>query len=322
MEFCYQKDFFRKEARIVKLRFVVTYNKIKMRGENMKRQISILVMLLLCVMTVGGCKSSTNEKTAPEATEVVSTPIATKLEKEQTEETKEPKEEEKDKNGQTDAQVTKEPKNNEQTKENLSDKKDYKVVLKKEKGSSKGTFQVTYPQIEGWSDQKSMKYWNELFAAANYGQDDGVDAYTLKTKVMTQSEELLSILMEGSIQYEGISETSKFAYTYNINMKTGKSYRLGDSKANLSEIEDKLMNEDYNIVTKNQNVSMVAVLDTLYLKNEKDDDVARVKEALKECDFSEDNTNAACYSYWKNGKVGLVFNVDEEIGGYSIFELK
>lgn len=288
----------------------------------MKKQISILVMLLLCVMTVGGCKSNTNQEKVPGTTEAVSTPIATKLEKEQTEETKAPKEDEKGKNGQTDAKATEEPKKNEQTKENLSNKKDYKVVLKKGEVSSNGTFKVTYPQIEGWSDQKSMEYWNKLFAAANYGRDDGVDAYTLKTKVMTKSEELLSILMEGSIQYEGINESSKFAYTYNINMKTGKSYRLGDSKANLSEIEDKLMNENYKIVTKNQDVSMVAVLDTLYLQNEKDDDMARVKEALKECDFSEDNTNAACYSYWKNGKVGLVFNVDEEIGGYSIFELK
>lgn len=288
----------------------------------MKRQISILVTLLFCVIMVGGCKSNTNQKTAPETTEAVSTPIVTNLEKEPTEETKAPKEEEKDKNGQTDAKVTEEPKKNEQTKESLSNKKDYKVVLKKGEISSNGTFQVTYPQIEGWSDQKSMKYWNKLFAAANYGRDDGVNAYTLKTKVMTQSEELLSILMEGSVQYEGINEVSKFAYTYNINMKTGKSYRLGDSKANLSEIEDKLMNESYKIVTKNQNVSMVAVLDTLYLQNEKDDDMARVKEALKECDYSEDNTNPACYSYWRKGKVSLVFDVDEEIGGYSIFELK
>lgn len=286
----------------------------------MKSQISILVMFLFCVITVGGCKSNTNDKSTPEVTEVVSTPETTKLENEQIEETKEP--EEKDKSGQVDVKVTEEPKKNEQTKENLSNKKDYKVVLKKGEVSSNGNFQVTYPQIEEWSDQKSMKYWNKLFAAANYGRNDGVDAYTLKTKVMTQNEELLSILMEGSVQYEGINEISKFAYTYNINMKTGKSYQLKDSKENLSEIEDKLMNENYKIVTKNQNVSMVAVLDILYLQNEKDDDMARVKEALKECDYSEDNTNPACYSYWKKGKVSLVFDVDEEIGGYSIFELK
>lgn len=286
----------------------------------MKRQISILVTLLLCVITVGGCKSNTNKKTTPEPTGVVSVSETPQMENEQIEETKEP--EEKDKSGQADAQVTEEPKKNEQTKENLSNKKDYKVVLKKGEVSANGSFQVTYPQIEGWSDQESMEYWNKLFAAANYGRDDGVDAYTLKTKIMTQNQELLSILMEGSVQYEGINEVSKFAYTYNINMKTGKSYRLGDSKANLSEIEDKLMNENYKIVTKNQNVSMVAVLDTLYLQNEKDDDMARVKEALKECDYTEDNANPACYSYWKKGKIGLVFDVDEEIGGYSIFELK
>ena len=289
---------------------------------------SILVMMLFCVMVIGGCKSNTNERKDVESTEVVATPSTTNQEGQQAEETETPNEKEDSKTENPNAQTTEEPKETEKTKEeqtqeNTSKKKDYEVVLKKGEVSSKGTFHVTYPQIKGWSNKESMKYWNGLFAAANYGsKDDGVDAYTLKTTIMTQSDELLSILMEGSVQYEGIDETTNFAYTYNINMKTGKSYPLKDSKANLSKIEDKLMNESYKIATKNQEVSMVAVLDTLYLTNEKDDDMARVKEALKECDYAENNTNPACYSYWKNGKVSLVFEVDEEIGGYTIFELK
>lgn len=292
----------------------------------MKRQINILIMALLCAMAIGGCKSNTNEKKEPGTTEAVATPIATNQAVQQTEETETPKENEKEE--QSDPQSTKDPETKEQDQEKQPSKKDsnkegYKVVLKKGEVSSSGTFQVTYPQIKGWANKKSMEYWNQVFASANYGsKEDGVEAYTLKTKVMTQNSELLSVLMEGSIRYEGIDETTKFAYTYNINMKTGDSYRLKNSKANLSKIEDKLMNENYKIVTKNQNVSMVAVLDTLYLNHEKDDDVARVKEALSECDYDEDNANPACYSYWKNGKVSLVFDVDEEIGGYTIFELK
>ena len=308
----------------------------------MKRKINILVMALLCAMAIGGCKSNTDEKKEPkepEITEAAATPIATNQVVQQTEETETPNENEEE--GQPDPQDTKEPKNqdeNEQkqtkepknqdeneekkTKEPDSNKESYKVVLKKGEVTSNGTFQVTYPQIKGWSNKKSMKYWNQVFAAANYGsKDDGVDAYTLKTTVMTQNNELLSVLMEGSIRYEGINETTSFAYTYNINMKTGESYRLKNSKANLSKIEDKLMNENYKIATKNQNVSMVAILDTLYLNNEKDDDVTRVKEALRECDYDENNKNPACYSYWKNGKVSLVFGVNKEIGGYTIFEL-
>lgn len=295
----------------------------------MKRKINILVMALLCAMAIGGCKGNTVEKKEskePEITEAAATPIATNQAEQQTEETETPKENEE--KGQPDPQDTKEPKKEDeneqkQTKEPDSNKETYKVVLKKGEVTSNSTFQVTYPQIKGWSNKKSMKYWNQVFASANYGsKDDGVDAYTLKTTVMTQNNELLSVLMEGSIRYEGINETTSFAYTYNINMKTGESYRLKNSKADLSKIEDKLMNENYKIATKNQNVSMVAVLDTLYLNNEKDDDVARVKEALRECDYDENNTNPACYSYWKNGKVSLVFGVDEEIGGYTIFELK
>ena len=300
-------------------------------------------MALLCAMVIGGCKSNTDEKKEskePEITETVATPIVTNQAEQQTEETETPKgnEEEEQPDPQDTTELknkdeneqkqTTEPKNEDeneqkQTKEPDSNKETYKVVLKKGEVTSDSTFQVTYPQIKGWSNKKAMKYWNQVFAAANYGsKDDGVDAYTLKTTVMTQNNQLLSILMEGNIRYEGINETTKFAYTYNINMKTGESYRLKNSKANLSKIEDSLMNENYKIATKNQNVSIVAVLDTLYLNSEKDDDVARVKEALRECDYDEKNTNPACYSYWKNGKVSLVFGVDEGIGGYTIFELK
>lgn len=304
----------------------------------MKKKTETLVLLLLCAMVMGGCKSKTSENIKPDTTETVITSTEAKQEDEQqNKETESPEETEKDQGDNQDTKTTKAPENKEQTEEEQENKtsskeeenkepskeKGYKVVLKKGEVSSNGNFKVTYPQIEGWTNQKSMEYWNGIFAAANYGsEDDGVDAYTLNTTVMTENSQLLSILMEGSIRYEGVNETTNFAYTYNINMKTGKSYRLEDSKANLSKIEDKLMNENYEIVTKNKDVSMVAVLDTLYLKNEKDDDVARVKEALKECDYDENNSNPSCYSYWKNGKLSLVFDVDEEIGGYTIFELK
>ena len=295
----------------------------------MRRKTGIYLMMMLCVMAVGGCKGNSSSS-SPEKTETA-TPVATSQVNEQQEkETQEPPEQElseseesqsKEQENQEDKDAKEKDKN--QEKDNVSKDSKYKVLLKKGEVSSDGSFNVTYPQIEGWSDQESMEKWNQLFESANYNsEDDGVSTYILKTTVMTESKDLLSILMEGSVQYEGIEETTSFAYTYNINMKTGKSYRLKDSKVKLSSIEDKLMNENYKIVTKNQDVSMVAVLDTLYLKNEKDDDVARVKEALKECDYDENSENPACYSYWKNGKVSLVFDVDEAIGGYSIFELK
>lgn len=295
----------------------------------MRRKTGIYLMMMLCVMAVGGCKGNSSSS-SPENTETA-TPVATSQVNEQQEkETQEPTEQElseseesqsKEQENQEDKDAKEKDKN--QEKDNVSKDSKYKVLLKKGEVSSDGSFNVTYPQIEGWSDKESMEKWNQLFESANYNsEDDGVSTYILKTTVMTESKDLLSILMEGSVQYEGIEETTSFAYTYNINMKTGKSYRLKDSKVKLSSIEDKLMNENYKIVTKNQDVSMVAVLDTLYLKNEKDDDVARVKEALKECDYDENSENPACYSYWKNGKVSLVFDVDEAIGGYSIFELK
>lgn len=295
----------------------------------MRRKTGIYLMMMLCVMAVGGCKGNSSSS-SPENTETA-TPVATSQVNEQQEkETQEPTEQElseseesqsKEQENQEDKDAKEKDKN--QEKDNVSKDSKYKVLLKKGEVSSDGSFNVTYPQIEGWSDKESMEKWNQLFESANYNsEDDGVSTYILKTTVMTESKDLLSILMEGSVQYEEIEETTSFAYTYNINMKTGKSYRLKDSKVKLSSIEDKLMNENYKIVTKNQDVSMVAVLDTLYLKNEKDDDVARVKEALKECDYDENSENPACYSYWKNGKVSLVFDVDEAIGGYSIFELK
>lgn len=294
----------------------------------MRRKTRILMMLMLCVMAVGGCKENSSSS-SPENMETAAPDVTGQVNEQQEKETGEPAEqataEPEDSQGkeqENQAEKDTDDKDKSQKKENVSKDLKYKVLLKKGEVSSDGSFNVTYPQIEGWSDTESMKKWNQLFESANYNsEDDGVSAYILKTTVMTDSKDLLSILMEGSVQYEGIEETTSFAYTYNINMKTGKSYRLKDSKVKLSTIEDKLMNENYKIVTKNQDVSMVAVLDTLYLKNEKDDDVARVKEALKECDYDENSENPACYSYWKNGKVSLVFDVDEAIGGYSIFEL-
>lgn len=288
----------------------------------MKRQKRGFVIVLLCAMVLGGCKGGTSENKDVESVQPAVTPAITEQTGEQQAvETATP--DDKQPTQTPEVIETKAPDQKEESETTKTRNSKYKVVLKKGEVSSDGRFQVTYPQIKNWSNKEAMESWNQLFAAANYGsKDDGVDAYVLKTTVMTKNSELLSLLMEGSIKYEGIDETTQFAYTYNIDMKTGKSYRLKDSKADLSKIEDKLMNDNYEIVTENPQVSMVAVLDTLYLKNEKDDDVARVKEALKECDYDEDNSSPACYSYWKNGKVSLVFDVDEEIGGYAIFRLK
>ena len=88
---------------------------------------------------------------------------------------------------------------------------------------------VTYPQVEGLANAAAQQAINDTIdktvqqAIADMGKED---TYSLNFEVMTQDEQILSLVMKGGLYYQGSAHPTSFAYTYNFDLATGQSRSL------------------------------------------------------------------------------------------------
>ena len=180
-----------------------------------------------------------------------------------------------------------------------------------------------YPQFSN-ADPAISGFYNEQWAelARSYLQMTAKDpsrTCTVNYQIMTQSEDLLSILFTGEWTIEGGAYPSAFFLTYNIDMKTGETIRLADA-VDLTALSAQLAEGDFSLPS-----------DYSYLEDYKKDlftgssasDIsARLEMADYEVTASEggltaSNQTPADFSYYNNGELRIIVYTIHALGDFA-----
>ena len=214
--------------------------------------------------------------------------------------------------------------NQQEAAEEVQETSSYTVNLVQGTKTEDGNFDVVYPQLEGWENTEAQERWNQEFQTAELqdgvegSQIEDYESYTVKPRIMTQTEDLLSILMEGTYFFKGAAHPYAFAYTYNIDMKTGESYRLPEQSEELvNRISAELLAGNYTIESEFKEIS---ISDVFWVDEGDTLDESRIFNELQSCDYDPEFI-PTCYSYWREDKIGIVFSTNHALGDYVIFEV-
>lgn len=198
----------------------------------------------------------------------------------------------------------------------------YTVNLVQGTKTEDGSIDVVYPQLEGWENTEAQERWNQEFLNALELQEDSQTAeyeiYTIKPRIMTQTEELLSILVEGTYFYKGAAHPYGYAYTYNIDMKTGEArYLSQQSEEMVNGIASELLAGNYTVESQ---FKEIAISDLFWVDEGDVLDESRIFNELQSCDYALEY-NPTCYSYWREDKIGIIFSTNHALGDYAILEV-
>ncbi len=177
---------------------------------------------------------------------------------------------------------------------------------------------ISYPQIQNLGDKHIQDEWNTLIRgneerAASEWEESG--RYEVRYTVKTQSEDTLSILMDGAVYSEGESKPHSFKYTYNIDLNTGESIRLKDAVDVRSVAEQMFEGKGYYI-EKNLAPHFMERLNTIY------EDSESLARALEGYDFDLEGNLPYGYSYLQDGRIWICMEVPHELGDYIEIELE
>ncbi len=174
-----------------------------------------------------------------------------------------------------------------------------------------GNIQIEYPIIEKYDDEKLQDKWNERIydeiekRIANLGEND---TFNMKYSVISQSEKMVSILMEGYEYYEGAAYPHSFKYTYNISFESDTNIRLAEKYDTLEIAKYLLSGMNYTVV----GVSKEEFVD--YLKSAFENEMA-LQEVLNQFDFNYgDEMEVYGYSYYRKRSLELCVEVPHALG--------
>lgn len=176
---------------------------------------------------------------------------------------------------------------------------------------------ISCPQIEGLGDGRIQEKWNRIMleneemTMQNWA---GGGAYEVTYTVKTQTADLLSILMDGSMYDEEGAHPYSFKYTYNIDLNTGNSIRLADH-VDVEKVAENMFAGTGYYVEETLAPYFVERLESIY---ESPDALAR---SLEGYDYSEDGSAPYGYSYLEDGKVWICMEVPHDLGDYMEIEL-
>lgn len=180
-----------------------------------------------------------------------------------------------------------------------------------------GNMKISCPQIEGLSDEQIQGKWNRIMLGTEERAMDqwgGNGTYEVHYTVKTMTEDMLSVLMDGTVQEEGSAYPYTFKYTYNIDLNTGESIRLKDHVDVKKVAENMFAGKGYYL-----DESLAAEFaDRLKVIYESPEALAR---SLAGYDYSEDQTAPYGYSYIADGKVWICMEVPHALGDYVEIEL-
>ena len=176
-----------------------------------------------------------------------------------------------------------------------------------------------YPQLQNCTDVELQEKWNSIIkekvesmaeelkeGASLYGNYD----------IKTMNDELLSILFSGDISSPDSAYSSRFQFTYNIDMKTGESIRLAHYR-DVDQIAEDMMNGRNYTVSGELASEFQARLTVLY------GDARQLAAALRGFDFGKgQEQHPGGYSWQEDGKTWLSIEVPHALGDYVNVELQ
>ncbi len=176
-----------------------------------------------------------------------------------------------------------------------------------------------YPQLQNCTDTELQEKWNRIIKekVESMAEElkEGASLYG-KYDIKTMNDELLSILFSGDISNPGVSYSSRFQFTYNIDMKTGESIRLAHYR-DVDQIAEDMMNGKNYTVSGELASEFQARLTVLY------GDARQLAAALRGFDFGKGQEQyPGGYSWQEDGKTWLSIEVPHALGDYVNVELQ
>lgn len=209
-----------------------------------------------------------------------------------------------------------------------SQKEDKPAFIIEEKTYEDGAIRISYPYVEHLVNQQITDFYNQEFediVAVYAGEAEEGDLAADSQEaaqsftVTYQSEDMISILIEGSFYSEGMPHPYSYSRSYNINLKTGESMGITDLFTP-EEITDNIMAFRY--------ITGVGEPGNEYIKQELEmKGKEGVLEQMNHCDFKfmagKDGSiivnEGSPYSYsyrQKDGKWLIVLEGSHAVGDY------
>lgn len=183
---------------------------------------------------------------------------------------------------------------------------------------------IDYPEITGWENADMQAKWNDFFVenarsmSEGYGENDST---SYNVKIIDKTSNMLSIVMDGYMYFEGSAHPSSFISTCNIDMQTGDELMLKDF-ANPEDIADILLNtSDYTVLT--EGVTLDNILEYNFMGEKPTKDLLTTSFTHFDGEY-EIYGDGECFgsSYMENGKIHLVFEVPHALGDFVIVRIE
>lgn len=186
------------------------------------------------------------------------------------------------------------------------DKFDYTITSKKHiDNNSNNNINISYPCVSGISESADAK-WNKIMCPSS----DIEDIYKGNTNITeeenyvikTQTNALISILSTGYIYFEGSAHPNGILRTYNIDVATGKSKRLGDNPDLHKYAKNIFSGNNYKLLgfdnEESYNIFKEYIARTY-------NNVEELEKDLKNYDINaeDDDFSPSGYSYYEKGKI-------------------
>ncbi len=198
-----------------------------------------------------------------------------------------------------------EPSGTEMENQPLATEESYRIVSKQ---YSRDMVALNYPQIENLANMELQNICNRILEDSalqgvdqNYGPDD---TYELNYVVMSQSPELLSILLKGYRNVNASAYPSSFVYSLNVDLLLGEVVGLADF-ADVEAIAEALLSGENYIQVSDLDPEAVSE----YLE-------AKTKEDLvAELNRFDSGQGEGC-SYIYEGQIHICLPVPQALGDY------
>lgn len=158
-----------------------------------------------------------------------------------------------------------------------------------------GDIHIKYPHVENLVNEEVTDWYNEEFKSTieTYTSeveegDMGASSETVNEtfQVTYQSEEMISILIEGNFYAEGAAHPYSYMRSYNINLKTGETLGITDEYTPEEIVEDILAGNNYAVIADTRTMEAMTGENLEYVKQEiaaKDRDF--FLECMDNCDY-------------------------------------
>ncbi len=285
----------------------------------MKKRILTIITISALALTAAGCSCSQPATVTPSGTD----PVETTTEASAPETTQAPE---------TEAPTTATP-------ETTAAVKDVTIAIQTYQEAE--GIQITYPVLDGLTDENLQKKWNDLFLADAHSDAEYLvdgDKFTSTWTVSSGTARIIS-LVKTTLLTDADGKTERTMMAYNIDSATGQMKRLtqlSDVNAiaqDLAKAADALKKGEANtayiiydaegkdITDKVALSDLLSFYQTLITGPAAKDLQAGLVRLLGYVDYTEDG-KVAGYSYWTDGVLRVTFPYDGETSDYLIIEIK